>query len=156
MILFSYRYMQHLFQLQARILVYSKFITLKNAITYFHIQLKRNLSSCFNICVLLYINVLANYCISFLSVDKIDDVSKLSFLVSRYMSRVDVSFVPSLYCVIDRFISGLQIFDKWIEQRKVAVAFLTLNTCFFLDRGVLELTIVFFSGCNVLHEMLNF
>ena len=106
--------------------------------------------------MLLRSDALADCCIAFLSVDEIDYVPKLSFLVSRCVSVVDVSFVPSLRSLVGRFAPGLETFDEWIGRREAGVAFLTLNTCLLLDCGVLKSTVVFFTGCDASHETLIF
>lgn len=62
--------------------------------------------------MLLRSDALADCCIAFLSVDEIDDVLKLSFLVSRCVSVVDVNFVPSLRSLVARFAPGLKTFDE--------------------------------------------
>lgn len=74
---------QHLFWLRARMFVHPKFITSENTISDSRAQPGRNLSGCFDIRVLLRNDALADCCIAFLSVDEVDDVPKLSFLVSR-------------------------------------------------------------------------
>ncbi len=62
--------------------------------------------------MLLRSDALADCCIVFLFVDEIDDVLKLSFLVSRCVLVIDVSFVSSLHSLIDRFASSLKTFDE--------------------------------------------
>ena len=106
--------------------------------------------------MLLRNDALADCCTAFLLVDEIDGVPKLSFLVSRRMSVVDVNPAPSLRGLVGRFVPGLETFDEWIAQREAGAAFLTLNTCLLLDCGVLESTAVFFTVCNASHEKLAF
>ena len=106
--------------------------------------------------MLLRSNALADCCIAFLSVDEVDEVPKLSFLVSRCVSVVDVSFILSLHSLAGHFAPGLETFDEWIARREAGVAFLTLNTCLLLDYGVLESTVVFSTVCNGSHETLIF
>ena len=106
--------------------------------------------------MLLRSDALADCCIAFLPVDGVDDVPKLSRLVSWCVPVVGDSFVPSLRSLVGRFLPGLEILDEWIWWREAGIESLTLNACLLLDSGVLEFGVVFSASCDVSHGTLIF
>ena len=93
---------------------------------------------------------------AFSSVDAANDMPKLSSRFSRCGRIADNNFVSSIRSLAGSFLSGLETLDEWIGRRERGTVSLTLEACFLLCLGMLELVVVFSAACEISHGMLIF
>lgn len=113
-----------------------------------HVLSKRNISGCFDIHMIIYSNVLANYYIVILLIDRVNNIVKSFSFFSNYK--------PFLRWPVNRSLLGLKILKEQMKRREAGILSLAINTLLFPDLEVSRSIHTLSIGRKALHMIFIF